>query len=316
MKTDLKSGVAELSLAMVIAGTIGVFVVESGQPAFNVVFFRCLFGALALLGYCWARGFLRGTGVTRRNLPLVLAGGVCIVFNWVFLFKSYTLTSITLATVVYHTQPFYVVLLGAIVFRDLITRSKVAWIVLAFVGILFVTQIDPTSFSADVGYLIGIGYALLAALLYACATIAAKRLKGARPHIIALIQVSLGVLLLLPFTTLGDVRGIGANWAHLLTLGVVHTGFTYILMYSSYQKLTTPVIAVLTFIYPAVAIVTDYLFYGTTVTALQVLGIALIVAASLGVNLGWLFPLLGGRRGREPAASPAMPTAARHEPES
>ncbi|EGH17119.1 hypothetical protein Pgy4_29380, partial [Pseudomonas savastanoi pv. glycinea str. race 4] len=42
-------GVIQLSLAMLISGTIGLFVVESGQSAINAVFFRCLIGGGVLL---------------------------------------------------------------------------------------------------------------------------------------------------------------------------------------------------------------------------------------------------------------------------
>ena len=42
-------GLAQMAAAMTLSGTLGVFVLESGQSAWNVVFFRCVFGALSLL---------------------------------------------------------------------------------------------------------------------------------------------------------------------------------------------------------------------------------------------------------------------------
>jgi hypothetical protein len=42
-------GITEMTLAMVISGTIGWFVLMSGRPVLDVVFWRCVFGALALL---------------------------------------------------------------------------------------------------------------------------------------------------------------------------------------------------------------------------------------------------------------------------
>ncbi|MGW2939234.1 EamA family transporter, partial [Streptomyces sp. NPDC001156] len=58
------------------------------------------------------------------TLGLAVLGGVFIVFNWVLLFQAYENTSISVATVVYHTQPFYVVLLGALLFRERLTAAK------------------------------------------------------------------------------------------------------------------------------------------------------------------------------------------------
>lgn len=283
-----RMGIFELTAAMMVSGTIGVFVVESGADPFTVAFFRCVFGAAALALYCLFRGFFRDTGFTRKTLLLAMVGGVFLVFNWAFLFMSYGETSIAVATVIYHTQPFYVVLLGILVFRDRITRSKVGWIFVAFAGFLLVT--DLSNLASGSGYALGVIYALLAAVLYAFATIIAKKLKGIRPHVIALVQVLVGIPLLLPFANFASTAGIGAGWAWLIGIGIFHTCLQYILMYSSYQKLPTPLIAVLSFIYPAMAIVVDMFVYGTVISMFQVLGIGMIVLASLANSLNWDIP--------------------------
>lgn len=280
-------GALELIAAMVLSGTIGVFVVESGADPFTVVFFRCVFGAIALGTYCLLRGFFTNTGFTAKTLGLAALGGVFIVFNWAFLFESYHLTSITLGTVIYHTQPFYVVILGSIIFKEQLTKAKIGWVVVAFVGVVLVSNLLVTGAGTGAGHLLGMGSALLAAVLYAFATLIAKRIKGIKPHLIALVQVVIGIPLLLPFVTFGDLNGLGAGWGWLIGLGVIHTGVMYVLMYSSYQKLPTATIAVLSFIYPAVALVVDMMVYGTRINPLQALGMVVIVTASLGISLGW-----------------------------
>ncbi|MER6563228.1 DMT family transporter [Streptomyces sp. NPDC001027] len=313
MSTDTRpantetKGAIELTLAMVLSGTLGVFVIESGASPFNVVFFRCLFGTATLGLYCLARGFFRNHGFTPKKLGLAALGGVFIVFNWAFLFESYEDTSISVATVVYHTQPFYVMLLGAVLFRDKLTAAKFGWLGVAFVGLILVAGVSASDLtgSGDSAYLEGLGYALLAAVFYGISTVVTKRVTGVRPHLVALVQLVLGVFLLLPFTQLGEMKGLGGDWGWLVGLGVIHTCVMYVLMYSAYQKLPTPKIAVLAFVYPAVAMLMDWAVYGHSVTLLQALGIPLIVAASLGVNLGWSFT---GRR------SPAAPVAPVEEP--
>ncbi|MBF9068085.1 DMT family transporter [Streptacidiphilus sp. NEAU-YB345] len=294
---------------MVISGSIGVFVVQSGASAFNVVFFRCVFGAIALGLYCLVRGFFKDTGFTPKKLGLAALGGVFIVFNWAFLFSAYGNTSISVATVVYHTQPFYVMLLGAVLFRDRLTKTKLGWLVVAFIGLVLVAGVSVSDFtgSGHGSYLFGLGEALLAALFYAFATVIAKQLKGIRPHLIALVQVVVGIPLLLPFTHLSEAAHFSAGaWGWLAGLGLLHTCVMYILMYSSYQKLPTAKIAVLAFIYPAVAMFFDWSVYGHHVSILQALGIPLIVVASLGNNLGWSL----GRKAAASADSAATPATA------
>ncbi|MFX7784745.1 EamA family transporter, partial [Acinetobacter baumannii] len=83
---------------------------------------------------------------------------------------------------------------------------------LAFLGMLAIVQGKP---QAGSDYLAGIALALAAAFCYAVAAIVAKRLKGVSPHLIALIQLGVGVLMLAPLADFGtlptDVRG----WALL-----------------------------------------------------------------------------------------------------
>ncbi|WP_322750111.1 MULTISPECIES: DMT family transporter [unclassified Frankia] len=308
-----KTGAIELTLAMMLSGTLGIFVIESGASPFNVVFFRCVFGAIALGLYCSVHGLFRNHGFTLKKLALAALGGVFIVFNWALLFEAYKSTSISVATVVYHTQPFYVVLLGALLFRDKITAVKCGWFAVAFSGLILVADITPADFTNGTHYLTGIGQALLAAVFYAFATIIAKRLSGVRPQLIALVQVIVGIPLLAPFTNFHQMSGIGTGWAWLVGIGVIHTCLMYILMYSSFQKLPTSKIAVLAFVYPAVAMLGDWAVYGHHVSALQALGIPLIIAASLGINLGWR---IGPRRAAAQlvelplaTASAAAPTA-------
>ncbi|MFF9178174.1 DMT family transporter [Streptomyces sp. NPDC014793] len=298
--TSEHTGTAQLTTAMMLSGTLGVFVVESGAPPFDVVFFRVLFGALALGGYVLARGWLRDHGFTPRTLGLAVLGGVFIVFNWVLLFQSYENTSISVATVVYHTQPFYVVLLGALLFRERLTAARVGWIGVAFAGLILVSGVTPADFTGGGAYLTGIGQALLAALLYGLSTLVTKRITGVRPHLIALVQVLVGIPLLLPFADFGAMRGTGWDWGWLAGLGLLHTGVMYVLMYAAYAKLPTAKIAVLAFVYPAVAMVMDWAVYGHHIGPVQALGVPLIVTASLKVTLA-----------RKPASAPAQRTAGR-----
>ncbi|MFF0437363.1 DMT family transporter [Streptomyces sp. NPDC004327] len=298
-------GTLELTLAMVLSGTLGIFVVQSGASPFTVVFFRCLFGALALGAYSLARGYLTGHGFTARTLALAALGGVFIVFNWVFLFEAYEATSISFATVVYHTQPFFLVLLGAVVLRERIGAAKVAWLGVAFAGLVLVSGTRP----GDTASLKGLGFALAAAVLYALATIVTKRIGGVRPHLIALVQVTVGIPLLLPFADFGEAARLGTGWGWLAGLGLVHTGVMYVLMYAAYAKLPTARIAVLAFTYPAVAMVADWAVYGHHIGLVQALGVPLIVLASLKVTLGRAAAPAPRTAGRAPAA--ASPAATR-----
>lgn len=312
MKTSNDSaGVVQMALAMTISGTVGVFVLESGQTAWNVVFFRCVFGALGLLAYCLARGMLRPGIFTRATLAWAMAAGVAIVLNWVLLFSAYRWASISLSTAVYNFQPFFLIALGAVFLGERPTWGKLGWSVLAFGGLLLVLRIEPAELAQAGGYLYGLGLALGAGALYAVTSIIVKRLKHIAPHVLALVQVSLGVLLLLPMVDFNALPATSPQWGYLVAIGLLHTSLTYILLYSAIQKLPTTSIAALAFIYPVVAILLDYVVYGQRLAWSQIAGISLIFLAAAAVSLNWQFriPGINGRLMRTQAKRKAQPGA-------
>jgi drug/metabolite transporter (DMT)-like permease len=293
-----------MGAAMLISGSVGLFVFESGQEPFTVVFFRCLFGALALAAYCAACGLLQRRLLTPRVLLLSAAGGAAIVFNWVLLFASFHHASISIATAVYNTQPFMLIALGALFLGERVDAARLGWIAAAFAGLLLVVGLlGPQGLHAvpGEGLLPGFALALGAAALYAVAALVIKHLQGTPPQLIALIQVSLGVLLLAPWVDFHALPGTPAPWAWLAGIGLLHTAVMYILLYAAIQKLPTARIAVLSFIYPAVALGVDHAFYGQHLGPWQWAGIGLIALGNLGVNLGW------GRRAPAPRPDQVLP---------
>ena len=280
-------GAAEMTVAMLMSGTIGWLVVSSQQSAFNVVFFRCVFGGATLALVCAALGLFRRNLFSWRMLGLAALGGVAIVINWVLLFAAYSRASISMATAVYNTQPFMLVALGAVVFRERITASTIAWLLVAFGGLVLVVRVEPAVLAMPGRYLEGIAYAVGAAAMYAVSSIITKHLKGTPPHLIALIQVGLGVLMLAPFVRFDALPTTCAHWLELMTLGIVNTGIMYVLLYGAIQKLPTAMTGALSFIYPVVAIIVDRVAFGQKLAWVQVFGAVLILLAAAGVNLGW-----------------------------
>ncbi len=279
-------GAAEMTVAMLISGTIGLFVVLSGQSVFNVVFWRCAIGAGTLVLVCVAMGLFRRGMITRRQLGLAALGGIAIVVNWLFLFAAYPRASISIATAVYNTQPFMLVAMGTIFLRERPTRAALVWLALAFLGMLAIVQGKPQAGFGD-DYLVGIALALAAAFCYALAAIVAKRLTGVSPHLIALIQLAVGIVMLAPLADFGSLPADAAGWAPLVTIGIVHSGLMYILLYGAIQKLPTSLTGALSFIYPVAAILVDFVAFGVRLGPVQIAGAGLILLAAAGSTLGW-----------------------------
>ena len=280
---QLTRGVWQMSLAMIISGSIGAFVLLSGLPVADVVFWRCLIGALTLLVFIVLsrQPFNR---LTRFTLALAVIGGAALVVNWLLLFAAYSRISIGMATVVYNTQPFMLVLMG-MVLGERVSAVKWGWLLLAFGGVVILLSSELTP-APEEGLTTGVLLALGAAFFYALTAIIARKLHPLPAQHIAFIQVLVGVVMLLPLVHAPELTA-SFPWRYLLILGIVHTGIMYQLLYSAIQKLPTPVTGSLSFIYPLVAMVVDYLVFHHALSAVQLLGGMLILFAAAGNNLGW-----------------------------
>jgi len=299
MQTKLR-GALEMSAAMVISGTIGWFVVRSGQPLADLLFWRCVFGAATLLAACIVLGVLR-RGLTLRTFALAAFGGIALVANWVLIFASFSRASISIATAVYNTQPFMLVALGALLFSERLTAMKLGWLCIAFAGVVLVAQAKHGGGGDGTAYFTGVLMALGAAFCYAVAAIVAKKLGDMAPHLIALIQVCVGIVLLAPFANLRALPTDAGTWGVHLTMGVIYTGLVFILLYGAIQKLPTTVAGALSFIYPLVAIGVDFVAFGQRLAPAQLAGAAAILIAAAGMTFGWTLP---GMQKRPAAAEP------------
>jgi len=283
MSSFAASGTWRMVLAMTLSGTIGLAVVESGQAPLTVVFFRCLIGGAAMIAWLTlTRGW---KPLQKGDLAWLAIGGLALVFNWLCLFTAYKYSSISIATIVYHTQPFMLLALAALLQGEGLQRSRLPWLLLAFLGVALIAEvhrIDP----AHAGW-VGVLLACAAAFLYAVATLVTRRLKHLPSAQIASFQMVIGVAVLLPMATpiAGpiDTRGIVA----LATLGLVHTAFMYTIMYAAFQRLPAQSIAALSFIYPVVALMVDLLFYKVQLSPWQMFGMAAILLAVVADQRKW-----------------------------
>jgi drug/metabolite transporter (DMT)-like permease len=268
----------------VLLGTIGVFVEEAGQHPLVTVWFRCALGALALLAWCMATRRWRELGLPARALAVAAATGVLMVVNWALFFAAIPRTSIAVATVVFHVQPIWVMLLGAVLLREAISRVQWGAVLVALAGLVLTTGlIDGAGLSQAVwgqtGYAAGVLMCLAGSLCYAAVTLLANTQKSIPPLALAFWQCSVGAIVMAWAPWVWGWPHTGAAWAWLAGLGVLHTGLAYVLLFAGMARLRLGQIAVLQFVYPLTAVLVDGLVYGRNLQPAQWLGVGLMVAA-------------------------------------
>ena len=280
-------GTMEMIVAMIISGSIGLFVIKSGQSPENVVFFRCAIAFVCLLPVCLFLGQLKLANFTPKKLAMMVGSGWLLIFNWILLFKAFPLTSISLATIVYHVNPFIILFLGVVVFKEKFTPSDGVWIGLGFMGLLIIVGIHQTSLSQQ--EFIGLALVLMATSLYSGSVLIAKKLSGTPPLLIVLVQTLAGAFVIFPLTSSLGQGVTFDQWQFIASLGVIHTAFLYGMIYSALEKLKLSAVAILSFIYPISTVVFVYMFFDHVISLRQSIGATLILMATAGVKLHWKF---------------------------
>lgn len=285
-QTQSTTAVLKLAFGLMLIGTVGAAVVASGLDAITVVFWRSVVGAIFLAVWCLATGILPDRSLTRRNLMLGAVAGVSLVLSWAAFFQGILMTSISTATILFHTQPFWIVLLSAVILKERISRAQMAWLCTAFVGVALASNLTLSSGDLDHDWASGVLVLLGGALVYAVTAVAGKELRGQRGEVTTLIQTVAGALIFLPFVNFSQDIAL-PSWGFVVMIGVLQTGVAWVMVYSAYPHVSTPLIAVLSFVNPMTAILSDWLFFDHLIGPAQAAGMGLIVIGTLGVKLGW-----------------------------
>lgn len=281
------SGALAFLLGSMLLGTIGIFVHEAQADPVTATWFRCAFGLLGLTLWLIVRRDLSGLRLTRSNAAGVLGAAVLMVLAWTLFFAAIDRTSAGLASALFHVQPVWVLVLSALLLREHIARERLFGVLLAMAGLVLATgALEASSSQSALGTRelksddwLGVVYCLFGALCTACVTLIAKR-AGDRPAgVLAWWQCAVGTLVLLPWPVTHGWPAWGTSWVWLSGLGLVHTALAYSLMYAAIPRLSTDRVAVFQFVYPALVIMIDWMFYGLRLGPLQMTGIAIMALA-------------------------------------
>lgn len=272
-----------------LLGTLGVFVEEAAQDPLTTVWFRCAFGGVALFLYGAATGRLRELRLVGRARWAALGAGVLMVANWALFFAAIPRTSIGVATVVFHVQPLWVMVFGALWLGEAAGRSHWLAALVALAGLALASGLlDPAqaALAQRPGYFTGLLLCLGGSLSYAGVTLIAKTARTLSSFALAWWQCLVGAVLTLWWPLLAGWPAPGAAWGWLAGLGVLHTGLAYVVLYAGMGRLSTSRIALLQFVYPAAAVLVDWLVYGRLLSPVQWTGVALMGVALWSVRRG------------------------------
>lgn len=278
----LKSPRLMMIFSMVIFGTLGVFVRNIPVSSGELALYRAILAALLIAVYLGITKQKIPFANIKKEVPLLLASGVAMGVNWIFLFQAYKYTTVSLATLSYYFAPVIVTVACPFLFTEKLTGKQIICFQMSTAGLVMITGIGKIGINTD---FIGILWGLGAAFFYAVVILLNKFIKGVEGIHRTFLQFLSAIVILIPYVavtggvTLGQLHTVG--WINLLIVGLLHTGITYCLYFSALTELPGQKAAILSYIDPLVAVVISVTVLGESMTVWQAVGGLLILGFTL-----------------------------------
>ena len=250
-------------------------------PPFTIVTCRVGFAALAL----WAIVLALKIPLpkTRQHwTALFIVGFLNNALPFSLIVWGQTQISSGLASIFNATTPFFTVLVaGALLIDERITKPKLLGVLVGFLGVIVL--IGPEALKGMTGSMLGQLAVMGAAISYAFAGAFSRRFKrwGLSPLIVATGQVTMATLMLFPLMMIIDkpqfsmtlpLEAIGA----IIGLAFFSTVIAYILYFRLIASAGATNAALVTFLIPISAILLGVTFLGEAFTVQQAFGMGLI----------------------------------------
>jgi drug/metabolite transporter (DMT)-like permease len=256
-------------------------------PPLTLVLLRVSIAAAALHVFLAATGTRFGPALARAP-QLMLLGLLNNAIPFSLIFIGQTELGAGLASVLNATTPFWTALVAAwLVGDEPLGARKMAGVLVGIAG---------TAVMLAPGLVAGLGgpaWAKLllvgAALSYAFAFVAARRIKGLAPPLMATGQLTASTLIMLPVALVlhgrdGLAEASGGAWSAVLALALAATAFAYILYFRIVAAAGATNASLVTLIVPASAILLGAAFLGERLAAFEIAGMGLIVVGLLVID--------------------------------
>lgn len=262
--------------------------------------------------------------VARQELPrrpmqyahLLVMSLVNIVVPFILITVGEQTIDSALASILNATVPLTVIVLAPLFLpEERITVAKVAGLALGFSGVILLVAPDLVNLGdADLsGELMMLG----SSVSYGIGNVYARRnVRGLRPMIPALFQVSFAALVVVPLALVIDrpletVRPAPDALAAVLWLGLLGSGFAYLCYFTILQAWGATRTSMVAYLLPVVGIALGAVVLGDPVTVNRIAGTALVIAGIALVNSG---PTVRRFLDRRAGAAVALPEGAEPPP--
>jgi drug/metabolite transporter (DMT)-like permease len=303
---------------------------DEGIPPFTIVALRAVFGSLFLVvALRFVHGRLPRRWVAWRRLIVLALTNIVVPFALIAWSQQFIPSG--MASILNAMVPLFTIVLAAIVLHDeALTPARIGGLAIGLAGVVLLAlpSVGAALFDASAAQSVAAMAAVAGAtILYAIAAVYTRhRLTGQavfdaadgtlRPpraqelalgSTLAAIPL-IGALALVverPETGIAALPQTGIGWFAVLWLGLLGTGFGYLLFYGIIERWGATRTTLVTYVIPVVAVALGFVFLGERLLPLEVVGAVLIIGGVALVN---------GSVGQRPLLRASEPAEPRLEP--
>ena len=270
-------------------GCSGVFIRvldEAGFDNITITFSRVII-VIILLGICilvYDRNLFR---VDRRQLPLLALIGIFGQFLFNICYNIAVLElSLSLATILLCTAPVFVIIFGAIIFKEKITPLRVICMTAVLAGCVLLSGIVDSG--GLIWSVLGLAAGAATAIFYAIATMAtneASDVRGLHPLTVQFYVAAFALIPMLPFADYSTVGGFIAEspFSHipyLIVYALVAALLPNLLFNIALKFMDSGIVSILASgAEPTSALIFGLLLYQEVPTVCGLIGMVLVVGA-------------------------------------
>lgn len=272
--------------------TNGIVASFINLSSIEIVLVRTSIGSLVLIVVCILSKVKFSCLRDFHDAMFLILSGLALGAGWIFLFEAYILVGVSISTLLYYLGPIIAMLLSPIFFKEKLTKEKLLGAVIVFTGVILLNK----NIVGDFTKLKGIVYGFMSGLFYAAMVIFNKKIKnasGIENTTCQLVSSFFLVLIFMLSTTGLHIKISGKEWIPVLWIGIINTGLTCFLYYSSIPKLPMSTVAICSYIDPMSAVILSALILGETLTFMQIIGVILIIG---GAAFSQIYPIYAKNR--------------------
>ena len=280
--------------AGVLWGTIALFfnhLADLGLTRFQIMLLRVSVAAICLGIYI---------ALTNRDLFKIelkdwwifFGTGICslMFFNYCY-FTCIAMVSVSVAAVLLYTAPMMVMVMSIVLFKEKFTAKKGVVVLMTFLGCVLVTGLSSGNSIGATGILVGLGAGFGYALYSIFSTYGLRKYHSITITFYTFVLATIGTL---PLSNIGQLAPMLSNPSVVLNglgLGIFACMFPYLLYTRGLTGVVASHASVMATVEPVVATIIGVTVFHEAMTATKLLGIVLILAGIVVLNVNNPKPL-------------------------